>query len=245
MSSNILSTIIKYVRECQLRTPCVQEWKVFLQVLSTPCKCCSSSQQRSSPGLRLRLTVPLVLTECVWWMSHCLITYFALDIWHSTFHSPVVEETARPHDICQVVVTARFPSDVLQQFFECLPQPLPDITYLRKTWIQSVWVRKTLPWRKRQQAHTWWHRWRCCRRAVAAACRGFLFHEPLVSRLSEIRPIPMVLTEGSVEELVDPSTWTNQNKFEPWTSDRDYLSSLVVPRSYIRILPFVRHVVFF
>ena len=38
-----------------------------LQVRGTPCKCCSRSQQRSSPGLRLRLTALLVLIECVWW----------------------------------------------------------------------------------------------------------------------------------------------------------------------------------
>ena len=39
-----------------------------LQVRGTPCKCCSrSQQQRSSPGLRLRLTALLVLTERVWY----------------------------------------------------------------------------------------------------------------------------------------------------------------------------------
>ena len=59
-----------------------------LQVRGTPCKCCSRSQQRSSPGLRLRLTVLLVLIERVWWISHSLITYFALlAIWRSTFHT--------------------------------------------------------------------------------------------------------------------------------------------------------------
>ena len=43
-------------------------WKVFLQVFSIPCKCCSRSQQRSSPGLRLsRLTELLVFIERVWW----------------------------------------------------------------------------------------------------------------------------------------------------------------------------------
>ena len=51
-----------------------------LQVRGTPCKCCSRSQQRSSPGLRLRLTPLLVLMERVWWMSHSLITS-ALDIY--------------------------------------------------------------------------------------------------------------------------------------------------------------------
>ena len=54
-----------------------------LQVRGTPCKCCSSSQQRSSPGLRLRFTPLLVLIERVWWISHSLITSSssALDIY--------------------------------------------------------------------------------------------------------------------------------------------------------------------
>ena len=61
-------------------------------------------------------------------------------------------------------------------------------------------------------------------------------------RLSEIRPIPWFLTE-EVEVLVDPSTWTNLNKVEPGTNDRDYLSSLIVLQSYVRILLFVHHLV--
>ena len=102
----------------------------FLQVRSTPCKCCSRSQQRSSLGLRLRLTAVLVLIERVWSMSHSSLTSSAaLDIWQSTFHTPVVEEVAGPRDICQRVLTARFPSGILQQLFECLPQSPPDITY--------------------------------------------------------------------------------------------------------------------
>ena len=60
----------------------------------------------------------------------------------------MVEEVAGPRDICQAVLTAIFPSGVLQQLFECLPQSLPDITYSTKTWIQSVWVPKTMSWRK-------------------------------------------------------------------------------------------------
>ena len=103
-----------------------------LQVRGTPCKCCSRAQQKSSPGLRLRLTPLLVLIERVWWISHSLITSSALDIylvWQSTFHSPVVEEVAGPRDICQAVLTAILPSGVLQQLFECLPQSLPDITH--------------------------------------------------------------------------------------------------------------------
>ena len=55
----------------------------------------------------------------------------------------------------------------------------------------------------------------------------FFFLEPLVLRLSEMRTILWFLTEGEVEVLVDPSTWTNLNKIEPGTNDRDYLSSIL------------------
>ena len=58
----------------------------------TPFKRCSSSQPRSRPGLRFRLTPLLLLIERVWWISHSLITSSAFDIWHSTFHTPVVEK---------------------------------------------------------------------------------------------------------------------------------------------------------
>ena len=75
----------------------------------TPCKCCSKSQQWSSPGLRLRLTVLFVLIERVWWISHYFIASSALDNrWQCTFHTPVVEEVAGPRDICQAVLTATF-----------------------------------------------------------------------------------------------------------------------------------------
>ena len=36
----------------------------------------------------------------------------------------MVEEVAGPRDIRQAVLTATFPSGVLQQLFECLPQSL-------------------------------------------------------------------------------------------------------------------------
>ena len=99
------------------------------EVRGTPCKC---SQQRSRPGLRLRLTALLVLIACVWWISRSLITSSALDnMWQSTSHTPVVEEVAGPRDICKAVLTAIFPSGVLQQLFECLPQSLPDIKQRR------------------------------------------------------------------------------------------------------------------
>ena len=58
---------------------------VYLQVPGTPCKCCSRSQQRSSPGLRLGETALLVLIELVRRISHYLITSFsALDILRSS-----------------------------------------------------------------------------------------------------------------------------------------------------------------
>ena len=41
----------------------------------------------------------------------------------------MVEEVAGMRDICQAVLTAIFPSGVLQQLFECLPQSLLDFTY--------------------------------------------------------------------------------------------------------------------
>ena len=124
-----------------------------LQVRGTPCKCCRRSQQRSSPGLRLRLTALLVSITRVWWIPHSLIaSSSALDnIWQSILHTPVVEEVAGPRDICQAELTAIFPSGVFQQLFECLPQSPPDITYLvllNKMRIRSVCVPKTIPWRK-------------------------------------------------------------------------------------------------
>ena len=42
----------------------------------------------------------------------------------------MVEEVAGPRDICQAVLTAIFPSGVLQQLFECLPQSLPTGHYV-------------------------------------------------------------------------------------------------------------------
>ena len=54
-----------------------------LQVRGTPCKCCSKSQQRSSPGFRLRLTAPLVWIERVCWISHYHHFFCS---WHTTKH---------------------------------------------------------------------------------------------------------------------------------------------------------------
>ena len=58
-----------------------------------------------------------------------------------------------------------------------------------------------------------------------------------ILRLSEIRPVPWFLTEEA-EVLVDPSTWSNLNKVDPGTNDRDYMSILIVLQSYVRILLF-------
>ena len=173
-----------------------------------------------------------VLTERVWWISHSLITFSALDIWQNTFHTSVVDEVAGPRDTGEAVLTSRFPSGVLQQLFECLPQSLPDITYGAKTWIPSVWVLKTMPWRKHNKDHTSWHRRHKC--SSTCSSKPFFFHESLILRLSDIRPIPWLLTEGEVEVLEKASTWTNLYKFEPATNDRDCSSSLFVLKSYVR-----------
>ena len=47
-----------------------------------------------------------------------------------------------------------------------------------------------------QRAHTYWHRWNSVAAALAVASCIFTFHETLILRLSEIRPIPWFLTEG-------------------------------------------------
>ena len=61
-----------------------------------------------------------------------------------------------------------------------------------------------------------------------------MFHAPHILLLPEIRPIPCFLTEGRLEELVDPSTRTNLNEFEPRTNGRDYWSSLIVCAAKLR-----------
>ena len=76
-----------------------------------------------------------------------------------------------------------------------------------------------------QQAHTQWHRWHIVAAALAVASCTLIFHETIILRLSEIRPIPWFLTE-QLEVLVDPSTCTNLNEVEPRTNDRDFLSIL-------------------
>ena len=70
---------------------CTYKWKCKNYRFVVLPVCCSRSQQRSSPGLRLGLTALLVLIERVRWISHSLITATsALDNrWQSTFHRPV------------------------------------------------------------------------------------------------------------------------------------------------------------
>ena len=91
---------------------------VYLQVPGTPRKCCSRSQQRSSPGLRLGETALLVFIERVRRISHYLITSFLLLIYfavvRSTFHTRVVDVTGL-RDTCQAVLTTIFPSGVSKQ----------------------------------------------------------------------------------------------------------------------------------
>ena len=106
------------------------------------------------------------------------------------------------------------------------------------------WVPKTMPWGKHNKL-TLNDTAGIAASALAVASCVCIFHEFLILRLSEIRPIPWFLTEGEVEVLVAPSTWwKNLNKFEPGTNDRDYLSSLIVLQSYVRILLVAHHLVY-
>ena len=108
-------------------------------------------------------------------------------------------------------------------------------------WIQSVWVSKTMPWRKHNmltRSHT--AGIYVLQHLQEQSCI-FIFHETLIFCVCR-RSVPWFLTE-EVEVLVDPSTWVNLNKGEPGTNDRDYLSSLIVLQSYVRILLFVHHLV--
>ena len=69
-------------------------------------------------------------STCVYGNYHILSSLLLLlTVLQSISHTPVVEEVAGPRDICQAVLIAIFPSGVLQQLFECLPQSLPDITH--------------------------------------------------------------------------------------------------------------------
>ena len=69
----------------------------------------------------------------------------------------MVEEVAGPRDICQAVLTAILPSGVLQQLFECIPQSLPDITYLvlnKDVDPQRQGSENNAAMKEAQQAHT-------------------------------------------------------------------------------------------
>ena len=91
-----------------------------LQVRDTPCTCCSRSQQRSSLGLRLKLTPLLVFDRTrmvnITFSHHFFCSWY---IWQSTFHTPVVEEVAGPRDVVK---------QCSQPYFQA--------------------VSKTMPWRK-------------------------------------------------------------------------------------------------
>ena len=76
-----------------------------------PCTCCSRSQQRSSPGLRLRLAALLVLIERVWWISHPLSTSSALDIWQKHISRICGRRSCRP---------ARYLSSSTQPYFRAV-----------------------------------------------------------------------------------------------------------------------------
>ena len=65
-------------------------------------------------------------------------------------------EVAGPRDNCQAALTARFPSGVLQQLFECLPQSLPDTWYyvLNKNVDPKRLGSENNAMKETQQAHT-------------------------------------------------------------------------------------------
>ena len=160
------------------------------------------------PRLAAPVSSAISLDRTRWWKSHYLITSYSalLDTGQSAFHTPVVEDVAGPRDICQSVLTVRFPSGVLQQLLECVPQSLPDITYYCEQRLGS----KASGFRKKchERSATSLHLLNETDGIVAAAsCSSklCLFHETLTLRLSEIRPIPCFLTE-EVRVLVDPST---------------------------------------
>ena len=65
----------------------------------------------------------------------------------------MVEEIAGPRDIGQAILTARFPSGVLQQLFEYL-QPLPDNYILNKDVDPRRLGSENNAMKETQQAHT-------------------------------------------------------------------------------------------
>ena len=120
-----------------------------LRVRGTPRKCCSRSQQRSCPALQLRLTPLLVLIERVWWISHSLITSSALDIYYKAHSHTCGRRSCTParylssgtHGPYFQTVSCNSSSSVVLNHYRTLRTKT-------KTWIQSVWFPKTMPWRK-------------------------------------------------------------------------------------------------
>ena len=110
----VLPRSMLYFASCVLRSR-VKDRKAFLQVRGTLCKCCSMSQQRSSPGLGAQVNGAVSLDR-----TRLVNTTFSHDfswLWQRTLHILVVE-VAGPRDICQAIFTARFPIGVLHQLFE-------------------------------------------------------------------------------------------------------------------------------
>ena len=173
-------------------------------------------------------------------ISYSLFTSSALAIWQSKFHAPVcrVREVAGPRDICQAAFTARFPSGALQQLVdECHYRTLR--TKQRRRSKASQMISENRAMEEAQPDHTSRHRWYWWSRTCSSKLCLY-FAEPQILCLWEKRPIRWILTEGEVEVVVNPSTWTNLNKFEPGTNGRDYLSSFLVLQSYVRNLFCVR-----
>ena len=152
----------------------------------------------------------------------------------------MVEEFAGPRDICQAVLTAIFTSGVLQQLFECPPQSLPDIRTKQRRKFKASGFRKQYHEGSTTSSHVMTPLVKCCG-STCSSKQYLYFSWNAFFCLSEIRPIPWFLTEGEIEVLVDPSTWTNLNTVERWRNDGGLFVKLL--QSYVRVLRFVHHLV--
>ena len=208
-----------------------------LHVRGTPCTCCSRSQQRSSPGLQLRLTPLLVLIEREWWVSHSLITSVLLI--YMTKH---------------ISLTCGRRSCRLPQFVKQHSQPYFQALSCNSS--SSVFLNhdRTIHTNQRCGSKASWFRKHCHEGSttgshvvtplVYGCCstcsRKLYLHfswNAYILRLSESRPIPWFLTK-EVEVLVDLSTWTNLKNVEPGTNDRDLFVKFIRAAKLRTVLAF-------
>ena len=115
----------------------------------------------------------------------------------------MVSEVAGPRDICQAVLTARFSKRHLATALRVTSSTTTGHYILNKG------RRGSKPSGFRKQCYEGKHNRLTLNDtagvtavAAAAASRRFIFREPLILRLSEIRPIPWFLTEGQVDERI-------------------------------------------